>query len=142
MSRSRETIRTLARAVGSTDHARLTAETIDEVIEGVSEIADAIDEEPSPAAVDDLLAFWDGYIRGGLDVEVPDDTAAASSSLEARIKRGNEADLFGLDLYQALLKLAENRSIDSERVSDRTASWAGRVATLTRDFVNHLEDHR
>lgn len=143
---SRETIRDIAGRVASTAHPDLDEATIDRAIAVVDDIDDRLSDDPSRAAVEDLLTFWDGYIAGGLLAVTDTDSIETSIDRTELVKRGNDADLFGLDLYQALLSLAEAyEASDADgpnTISERTANWATRVADLTRGFVGHLEDHK
>lgn len=141
---SRETIRKLASRVASTAHPDLDDDTIDQAIGVVEDIADGLEANETASAVEDLLVFWDGYIYGGLLAVTDTDSIDTSTPRTELVKRGNEADLFGLDLYQALLELtkAVENGEDGPTVSDRTTMWAQRVADLTTDFVGHLEDHK
>lgn len=142
---TREEIRDLAGRVASTAHPNLDDEIIDRAIDVVDDIDDRLDTDDRGTAVEDLLVFWDGYIYGGLLAVTGADSIDTETPRTEVVKRGNEADLFGLDLYQALLKLAEAEGDDPDdgsTVSDRTAMWAERVADLTTDFVGHLEDHK
>ena len=141
---SRETIRTLASRVASTAHPDLDDDTIDQAIALVDDIGDRLGTDDTDSAVEDLLVFWDGYIYGGLLAVTDTESIDTATPRTELVKRGNEADLFGLDLYQALLELAETveESADDATISDRTTMWAQRVADLTTDFVGHLEDHK
>ncbi|MFW5924337.1 MAG: hypothetical protein ACOCSP_01910 [archaeon] len=142
---TREEIRDLAGRVASTAHPNLDDEIIDRAIDVVDDIDDRLDTDDRGTAVEDLLVFWDGYIYGGLLAVTGADSIDTETPRTEVVKRGNEADLFGLDLYQALLKLAEAEGDDPDdgsTVSDTTAMWAERVADLTTDFVGHLEDHK
>lgn len=142
---SREAIRDVAGRVASTAHPKLDDETIDRAIAVVSDIDDRLQDDPDVDAVEDLLTFWEGYITGGLLAVTETETIDTSIGRPELVKRGNEADLFGLDLYQALLKLTEGREADDtedDTLSDRTVDWARRVTDLTSGFVGHLEDHK
>lgn len=143
---SRETIRDVAGRVAATAHPDLDEATIDEAIVIVDDIDERLRNDASRDAVEDLLSFWEGYITGGLLAVTDTDAIDASIGRSELIKRGNAADLYGLDLYQALLELtAASEDSDAEtdeRVSDRTVNWAMRVADLTAGFVGHLEDHK
>jgi len=149
---TREEVRTLAGSLSTTPHPHLPAETIDRSIAFVDAVRDRL-EDGEREAVQDLLAFWDGYVIAGLADAVDDiDAFERTTSIRERIERANAADLLGLDLYQALLKLAEAledgaetiedgvESVDA--VTDRAVSWARRVGTLTGDFTAHLADHK
>lgn len=149
---TREEIRTLAGRLARTPHPHLTDETIDRTIAFVDSIRERIEADDGDA-VQDLVAFWDGYVLGGLSDVVEDvETFERTSSLRERIERANAADLVGLDLYQALLNLAEaleegaeelESGVESvEAVTDRAVAWARRVVSLTEDFANHLTDHK
>ncbi|MGM0398593.1 MAG: hypothetical protein ACQEQY_06315 [Halobacteriota archaeon] len=143
---SRETIRDVAGRVAATAHPDLDEATIDEAIAIVADIDERLQDDPSRDAVEDLLSFWEGYITGGLLAVTETDSVDASIARTELIKRGNEADLYGLDLYQALLELAaaheESDAETGAAVTDRTANWAMRVADLTAGFVGHLADHK
>ncbi|MFB6093758.1 MAG: hypothetical protein ABEJ77_02305 [Halanaeroarchaeum sp.] len=136
----RDELRALAGEIATTAHPRLDAATVDRAIASVESIASRLESEDPDAAVEDLLAFWEGYVRQGLSVtEV--DAPAPDVSLSTLFERGNEGDLYGLDLYQALYELAEARD-PSGSIDDLTVDWADRVAELTVDFVDHLRDHQ
>ena len=139
----RDAIRDVAGRVAATAHPQLDDATIDQAIDIVDDIGDRLETDERDDAVEDLLAFWDGYIAGGLLAVTDADAIDASTPRPELVKRGNDADLYGLDLYQALLKLAEayDEAGDGDP-SERTVNWASRVADLTMSFVGHLEDHK
>lgn len=142
---SRESIQDLAGSIATTEHAALDAEIIGDVIDVVRDVDERIQNEGSPDAIRDLLTFWDGYVAAGLDAGNGEgNDFDRSAGREALFERGNEADLYGLDIYQGLLKLAQNFETDAagDEVSERTRQWAERVSALTLDFVDHLDDHR
>ena len=142
---SEETIRDLAGRVATTEHVALDDETVDRVADLVEAIQDDIDGPESLAAIDDLLLFWDAYILAGLSGIVPDvDDYQRATTLRERIERGNTADLYGLDIYQALLGVIDAVEKDADAddtVSERAVQWANRLSDLTTDFVSHLENH-
>lgn len=146
---SRDSIRQLAGRVATTEHAALDEETVHDVIDYVRDVDERIQAGGSADAIRDLLTFWEGYVRAGLDADASTDAATRDSTLDDRadlpgmFERGNDADLYGLDLYQGLLQLAQSYEGNSDggNISDRTIQWAERVSGLTRDFVDHLEDH-
>lgn len=141
--RSREDIEALAADIARTPHPALDEETIDRAVAFVEDLQGRLDDAADADAVDDLLAFWDGYVRGGVE-EAADDGEAfvEETSLRERFERGNAADLFGLDLYQGLMKLADAFEASADEVSERTADWARHVGDLTETFATHLEDHK
>lgn len=141
--RSREEIEALAADIAATPHPALDDETIDRAVAFVDDLQDRLEDAVDAETVDDLLAFWDGYVRGGVEDAVDDvETFVAESSLRERFERGNAADLFGLDLYQGLMKLAEVFDETADDVSERTTDWARHVGDLTETFANHLEEHK
>lgn len=141
--RSREDIEALAATVGGTPHPALDDETIDAVLAFVSELQARLEGEVDHEGVRDLLAFWDGYVKGGVADTVDDvETFVESTTLRERFRRGNDADLFGLDVYQALMKLEDAYDEGRQTVASHTADWARHVAELTADVAEHLEDHR
>ncbi|ALG82174.1 hypothetical protein [Halanaeroarchaeum sulfurireducens] len=142
---SEKTIRELAGRVATTEHAALDDETVDRVAELVEAIQDDIDGPESAAAIQDLQAFWDAYVLAGLADVVSDAyDYERATTLRERIERGNTADLYGLDIYQALLGVADAVETDAEAddaVPERAVEWADRLSDLTTDFVSHLKDH-
>lgn len=141
---SRDTIRQLAGRVARTDHAALDEETIHDVVDAVRDLDERVRNDRSADAIRDLLTFWEGYVAAGLGIDESSENAiAGGEDLPRLIERGNDADLYGLDLYQGLLQLARAFDVDAEgeNVTERTVRWAERVSGLTRDFVDHLEDH-
>ena len=139
-----DTIRDVAGRVASTAHPKLDDATIDQAIEIVEDVEERLETDERDDAVEDLLVFWDGYIAGGLLAVTDSNSIDASTPRDELIRRGNDADLYGLDVYQALLKLAEayDESAEEGRISERTVNWASRVADLTTGFVGHLDDHK
>ncbi|MFB6070914.1 MAG: hypothetical protein ABEJ76_07800 [Halanaeroarchaeum sp.] len=141
--RSRADIEALAARVARTPHPALDEETIDRVQTLVDDLERRLAGEADGEAVHDLLAFWDGYVLGGVEDVVDDvESFRESTTLRERLERGNRADLFGLDLYQALHKLESVVGDDAESPADRARDWAAHVAGLTVDFADHLDDHR
>lgn len=141
--RTREDVRALAAEVARTPHPALDAETIDRVIELADDVRERLAGEADREAIRDLLAFWDGYVRGGVEDVVDDvDEFEETHTLRERFERGNAADLFGLDVYQAIMKLEETYDETADEVGERAADWAGRVASLTAEFAAHLEGHK
>ncbi|MFB6125353.1 MAG: hypothetical protein ABEJ59_05280 [Halanaeroarchaeum sp.] len=141
--RSREDIEALAAEIATTPHPALEEETIDRAVAFVEDRQDRLEDAADAAAVGDLLAFWDGYVRGGVEDTVDDVEAfLAETSLRERFERGNDADLFGLDLFQGLMKLADVFEESADEVTERTADWARHVGDLTETFAEHLEDHK
>lgn len=141
---SHDTLHELAGRVATTDHPALDEATIDDVVDAVRDVDDRVRNDGSADAVRDLLTFWEGYVVAGLDIDSSNGNAIdGRDDLPRLIERGNDADLYGLDLYQGLLQLSRAFEADSdgEDVTERTLRWAERVSALTREFVDHLEDH-
>ncbi|MFB6132187.1 MAG: hypothetical protein ABEJ44_02120 [Halanaeroarchaeum sp.] len=140
---SRDTIRQLAGRVATTEHAALDEGTIHDVVDAVRDVDERVRDEGSATAIRDLLTFWEAYVSAALGMNTSENPIEGTGDLPRLIERGNDADLFGLDLYQGLLQLsrAYEAEDDGENVAERTVRWAERVSGLTREFVVHLEDH-
>lgn len=135
-------LRTLGRAVAVTNHDALSEETIDEMTTLSEEVAAHLDGAETATGANKLLAFWEAYV----DASREDATAKEGSPTESpveRFERAFDADLLGVDLYEALETLAIVSDLpDEEMEEDRLELWANRVHSLTADFAEHLETHR
>ncbi len=129
-----ETVRTLGSAVATQDHDSLEDTQLEALTELTDEIEKALDDGAATSAADALLAFWVGHLGASLAV---DSNATPTQTL---IEDGFAADTIGVDLYQALDKLAS--ATDSDGETPDQEGWARRLAELTNRHVAHLKSHQ
>lgn len=132
-----ELARSLGAAVASHSHEDLPAGRIEELGDLTRAVEEALEANSHAEGAALLLGFWTGHVAQELDLEsVPGSPDAATEVLED----GFEAGAIGVDLYQALSKVATAR--DSSASTPDLNGWTDRLFELTNRHVAHLESHQ
>lgn len=139
--RSRD-LQSLGDRVAGTSHGSLTEQTIDRMVAFVSDVDERLNREDVEGAAGDLLAFWTAYLGTKLDGAREDWQSVTDSTID-RFELAFDEELIGVDLYEALETLAIVEDMPPDETDDeRLELWTRRVRSLTREFADHLEDHR
>ncbi|MFW6385044.1 MAG: hypothetical protein ACOCY7_02790 [Halodesulfurarchaeum sp.] len=135
-------LQSLGDRVAGTSHASLSEQTIDRVVAFVSDVDERLNREDVEGAAGDLLAFWAAYVGRKLDAARGDWESTVNATIE-RFELAFDEELIGVDLYEALETLAIVDDMPPEETDDeRLELWTRRVRTLTKEFADHLADHR
>ncbi|AOW80453.1 hypothetical protein HTSR_1276 [Halodesulfurarchaeum formicicum] len=132
----RPATRDLGRAIAAKSHDDLAEDTVDAVLTLTDGVKKALESGAPPTAADGLLAFWAGHVGAKLGIEEAelDETPTAE-----HFDRAFQADALGVDLYQALSKVAAARTEDADFDLE---GWTQRLLELTNRHVAHLESHQ
>ena len=132
-----ELARTLGAAVASHSHEELPAARIDELDELTTAVAEALEDEDPSKAAGLLLGFWTGHVSRELGLESTPDSRDAVAE---RFEEGFDAGTLGVDLYQALSKVAV--AAENGESTPDLGGWTDRLFELTNRHVAHLESHQ
>ncbi|MFB6086805.1 MAG: hypothetical protein ABEJ84_08410 [Halodesulfurarchaeum sp.] len=132
-----ELARALGATVGTHSHEDLPASRIDELDELTTAVAEALEDDSHSQGATLLLEFWTGHVAQQVGVESTPDVGGTGTDL---FEEGFEAGAIGVDLYQALSKVAT--ALQSDGTSPDLAGWTERLFELTTRHVAHLESHQ
>lgn len=132
-----ELARTLGAAVAAHSHEDLPAGRVKELGELTTVVEKALETDSHAEGAALLLEFWTGHVARELDFESPPEAPDAAADV---VEDGFEAGALGVDLYQALSKVATARERSTS--TPELDGWTERLFELTNRHVGHLESHQ
>ncbi|MFD1588435.1 hypothetical protein ACFR9U_15740 [Halorientalis brevis] len=130
----------LAERIATTPHDDLSLTDVEAFGQLLETVDEALGDGDATTAAAHLAAFWEAYLRAGLQAERDD----VPSEPRALVEAGNEAGLVGMDLYQGLLRffdvVADATASDADTPST-LENWTRRILDLTGQLSDHVDDH-